>query len=279
MLKSRKRLVIILSIIAAIFVLVVLTSALFSLKNVEVVYSSVASENSVVEGYKKDEIIKTGEFAYGKNILFLNYKNNIAKIEKAYPFAKVVKVERKFPNKAIIHIVERQPVFKVQVGSTYYCLDSDLKILSDNVNFSSNLINFPTLLNFTIPDGKRAGDQLSNAHITSVMADIFAGVMGKQSNISITSLKSINISNNEVTGEQEITIINNNDEVKIILEGSQNISAKIVCAYEVYNTKVQNSGLSEEDLKNTTITVSSGYNMGDSESDGTFKVTVNGIKK
>ena len=45
MLKSRKRLVIILSIIAAIFVLVVLTSALFSLKNVEVVYSSVASEN------------------------------------------------------------------------------------------------------------------------------------------------------------------------------------------------------------------------------------------
>ena len=111
------------------------------------------------------------------------------------------------------------------------------------------------------------------------MADIFAGVMGKQSNISITSLKSINISTNEVTGEQEITIINNNDEVKIILEGSQNISAKIVCAYEVYNTKVQNSGLSEEDLKNTTITVSSGYNMGDSESDGTFKVTVNGIKK
>lgn len=81
--------------------------------------------------YDYDGIIESGEFDYGKNILFVDFDENLRKIEKKYPYVKVINIERKFPNYAVINLKERIPAGRLVSNNGYYCVDEDLKILNN----------------------------------------------------------------------------------------------------------------------------------------------------
>lgn len=126
--KKRKRIIILSSVLLAVVLIVILSSTLFALSSVGVEYRTTTAYLNL---YSTEDIVDAGEFKIGKNIFFVDFDESIEKIEKEFPYAKVVNIERKFPNNAIIHITERVPVVKYY-RSTLECvvLDNELKVLN-----------------------------------------------------------------------------------------------------------------------------------------------------
>ena len=131
--KRRKKILIILSIVGLSLIAVCAIFALmFRLKTVSVEFRSRAV-NTNLPAEIQNRVFETGEFDVGKNIIFMNFDDNIAKIEKSNPFVKVEQIIRRFPNKVTIYISERVPKYRVKEDSkqtnNWYILDEDFKIL------------------------------------------------------------------------------------------------------------------------------------------------------
>ena len=126
--KKRKRIIILSSVLLAVVLIVILSSTLFALSSVGVEYRTTTAYLNL---YSTEEIVKAGDFKIGKNIFFVDFDESIEKIEKKFPYVKVVNVERKFPDMAIVHISERVPVVRYY-RSALECvvLDNELKILN-----------------------------------------------------------------------------------------------------------------------------------------------------
>ncbi len=131
--KRRKKILIILGIVGLSLIALCTVFALtFRLKTVNVEFRSRAV-NTNLPAEIQNRVFETGEFDVGKNIIFMNFDDNIAKIEKSNPFVKVEQIIRRFPNKVTIYISERIPKYRVKEDSretnNWYILDEDFKIL------------------------------------------------------------------------------------------------------------------------------------------------------
>ncbi len=122
----KKKLVIILSALGGVVaVFVILCFTLFSLKTVEVDFRT---STAVLTG-QAQEIVESGEFGYGGSVLFMGKKNPTAKIEKSFPYIKVINIETVFPSKYVIHVSERQQVYALELNEKVYICDEDFKVL------------------------------------------------------------------------------------------------------------------------------------------------------
>lgn len=131
--KRKKRIVIFSVIVGSFVLLILLSSAIFSFKAVSV---ECRTSTMYLSSLDYEGMINAGEFRYGKNILFIDFEENAEKIEKKYPYVKVLNIERKFPNYAVVNIKERIPAGRIASNSGFYCLDEELKVLN-NVSKSS----------------------------------------------------------------------------------------------------------------------------------------------
>ncbi len=138
----KKKLLIILSAIGGVVaVFVILCFTLFSLKTVEVDFRT---STTVLTG-QAQEIVESGEFGYGGSVLFMGKRNPIAKIEKTFPYIKVINIETVFPSKYIIHASERQQVYALELNDKTYICDEDFKVLEIHDGKSEDLEKKPIL--------------------------------------------------------------------------------------------------------------------------------------
>ena len=127
-LKKHKKTVVFASVILVLLItLVILMFTLFSLKNVEVKMHTEFKNISV----EVQEEIKS-EIDLGGTVLFKNKDEFVKNIEKKYPYVKVINIETIFPDKFVIHLAERQPIYSISSGGNEYILDSELKVLNIN---------------------------------------------------------------------------------------------------------------------------------------------------
>ena len=87
MLKSKRRLITVFVILGVFASLLILGSALFSIREITVEFYSYGDE---LKTYNKEQILVVGDFPYGKNILFEKFDKNKANIEQNFPYAKVL---------------------------------------------------------------------------------------------------------------------------------------------------------------------------------------------
>ena len=124
-LRKHKKLIIILSVVVALLItLIVLMFTLFSLKNVEIEFET---GNKIITNEMQNQIIN--EIDLGGTVFFKNKDDMTSKIEKKYPYAKVVNIETIMPNKFVIHMAERQETYAISSLNRTCYLDSELKIL------------------------------------------------------------------------------------------------------------------------------------------------------
>jgi hypothetical protein len=126
-LKKYKKFVIIFSIIFVILLtIIILIFTLFSLKNVSL---DLKTETNILNEEMQQEIIDTVNNEYIPTVLFVDKQGLISKLEKQFPYLKIVNIETKIPSEFVIHCVEREEFYAIQSeGKTYY-LDEELKIL------------------------------------------------------------------------------------------------------------------------------------------------------
>ena len=143
--RKHKKATIICSIVfVLLIILVVLMFTVFLLKDVKVELKT-GTEHLTQEVVSEieNEALKTGG-----SVLFLGKEKLISRLEKQFPYLKIVNIETQIPNKLIIHVAEREELFAVNSGEKSYFLDEEFKILRvENSNYSKQE-NGAVLLSF-----------------------------------------------------------------------------------------------------------------------------------
>lgn len=266
--KRRKKILIIFGIVGlSLILLSVIFSLTFRLKTVDVEFRSRAvNTNLPVEIQEK--VFETGEFDIGKNIVFMNFDNNIANIEKSNPFVKVEQIIRRFPNKVTIYISERIPKYRVKESSAetnnWYILDEDFKIL-DKVSeddlitkkVSGNLTYFKQtteILKETMTlKSAIIGEFVTEAEeIKNFMTAISSGAYAKTKDPTV--IRSVNYS--MVNNQFEIVIRNqgldNEEGCMLLISGEADLYEKVLAGVVVYlsNNEENTPGVIIEIYKN-----------------------------
>lgn len=122
---KNKRLVVILSVLAFVTVLIVLSSTVFTLQKVSINWMTTKDE---LVGIADDSI--SDNVSTGVNIFLVNKEDITKTLEKKFPYLRVVGIETKFPNKIVVHSAERESLFAVKVNDgndNYYYMIIDEK--------------------------------------------------------------------------------------------------------------------------------------------------------
>lgn len=130
---KKKKLIISLSVVfGCIVLMLILFWTLFGLSKVVVAFDSTTIN---LTNLSKEEIVLAGKFDKGESVLFAGkekYAKNIqqyAAQDKRFAYIKVVNIETVFPNKYVVHIVEREELFGIEYGEQYLICDRDLRVL------------------------------------------------------------------------------------------------------------------------------------------------------
>ena len=130
---KKKKLIISLSVVfGCIALMLILFWTMFGLSKVVV---SIDSTTINLKGLSQEEIVDAGKFDKGESVLFAGKEKYVKNIEqfaaedKRFAYVKVVNIETVFPNKYVVHIVEREELYAIQHGEQYLICDRDLRVL------------------------------------------------------------------------------------------------------------------------------------------------------
>jgi hypothetical protein len=235
-----KRLIIILSVLIFLTVLIVINSTLFTLQSVSINWLTSKYQLQNVKDYDIIDDIKLGQS------IFLVKKNEIsAKLEKSYPYLRVVSIETKFPNKLIVHSAERESLYAVKLSDREFAvLDEKGKVLALNngsifEGSEADLGTRPIQLNFhslsiRVEDFV-VGENVKSSYISELLTSLSRSF--RESSYSPTTSKGVVRSIDIVSqGEtSEISIKTRNGMVLTINEVEQYTTDKLLLAFERYN--------------------------------------------
>lgn len=229
-----KRLVILLSIFFFIVLVILLSSTVFSFQEAQVNFLS--TTNYLVN---EKTILDSAHFEYGESIFFIDREEYIENLELNNPYIKVISLELVFPNKVVIHAIERNEVFAFKLSdNTYVICDEELKVLAVKqvfVNTTSNAI-LVSLQNLVPVEDAVVGTVLTLPTTYSNIIKNFI-VFSKEWDSDLLNLRG-NIERIELNYEEENNLrIEMRQGVEIIvLDSNLNLSNKLQLSYSVYDS-------------------------------------------
>ena len=122
---TKKRLIATLIAVLLIIIIGVLAGVVFVVRDVEI---QIDDEHLLNPEITKEDIIEKTNIQEGKSIFSISESKIVSNIESEFPTIRVRGVERVFPNKIIIHLVERVPLIaiKFQGLDEYLILDNNM---------------------------------------------------------------------------------------------------------------------------------------------------------
>jgi hypothetical protein len=230
---KNKRLAIFLIILVFLALVVVLSSAVFSLSSVETNFLSTTNVLSNCE----DAIVESGNFKFGENIFFSSKSKYIQNLEKANPYLRVVSLETVFPNKFVINAVERNETYVIKLANNKYAkTDENLKILSISSVFQNSTSNG------IVVDGSDLANQtdLTAGDFFKVEDNYLTTIFNcfREWNLSYSAIKS-KIESIELgyNGDSNRLLVNMRSGVQIIVRNAkQGLSDKLNLAFSIYDT-------------------------------------------
>lgn len=129
-LKRKKRIIVLLItilLLSILFIVLLTQTTFFHVKEIEV------NGNFFIE---KDKVLTASGINNGENIFRLSI-DDIEDNLLRHPYIKQVKIDRKFPNKVMINLVERKETLVYEMNGTYIIMDNEgyvLNILSEFKN-------------------------------------------------------------------------------------------------------------------------------------------------
>ena len=143
-----KRLMIVFICLAVLVLIVVCGAIVFTVKHIDVL---VAGDNQNID---KAQIVTSSGIKNGISIFTLDEQVITKNIEKNVPYAKVVDVERAFPNKIRISVQYRQPLLAITLKNTNKMLivDDEFKVLEVVDNLSNHRVLKPNGIELEVPN-------------------------------------------------------------------------------------------------------------------------------
>lgn len=147
-----------------IFIFVVFLITMFLLKS-----SFFNIDNVLVRGNKKltrEEIVNSSALNHKENIFRANLKESKKKIREL-PYIEDVKIDRKYPNKVEIEVVERKALFLIQKASKFLKVDEQGFFLEE---IEENEENFPVFTGLNV-DKFNLGDNVFSLGLSNVIIE------------------------------------------------------------------------------------------------------------
>ena len=139
--KTHKKLTIILSVIFLLIITsIILIFTLFSLKEISLNFKT--ETQHITEEMQSDiinEIRKEGI----STVLFTDKSKLIKRLEKEFPYIKIINIETVIPSTFVIHCIEREELYAIESQDKIFYLDEDLKVLKigeDILTDQSNVV-------------------------------------------------------------------------------------------------------------------------------------------
>lgn len=263
--KTKKRLIIIGVILGVFVALGLFFGLIFNVKSVEVDF---ATSTNRVESYQKEDVLKASGIKKGSNLLFANYSNNINKLEKEFPFARF-EVVRTFPNRVIIYIYERKPVFRVEDDAGFWQIYDEhlkcLEIVSKMKISENNNDKQPIIKGVNLDLCEKEGEFINNPDFENTIDQILDGVYGvERTDISI--LSSITFKTNTELNQEyiEFKIGLDNEGTKVestlvVLNSKYNLTEKVAEGVYIYLSEVSNNPIYVGKLDDVVIRVAGNF--------------------
>ena len=234
--KKNKRLAIFLTIFVVLALLIVLSSAIFSLDSVSIKFYNDLYQ---LEGEEKN-IISSANFRYGENVFLANKSEYIETLEKQNPYLRVLNIETIFPNKYVINAVERQETYCFKAENNYVITDERLKVLTKQKEFTNSTSNAIEVTSSGLEGiNKQVGEILSNddtyLQIMNCMREwqktpTYADVKAKIKTIQIDFVDGVNTQNGNIM----LTMWNN---VELLIRNAKNkMSDKFNVAFSAFDS-------------------------------------------
>lgn len=238
---QNRRLILLMSILSFIVLIVVLSSTVFSFTDAEITFLSTVNVLN-----NNEEIIETANFDYGENIFFVDKDKYIESLEINNPYLRVISLETVFPNRLIIHAVERNEFYAFKLSNNEYVItDQFLKILEVKTEFVNSNSNGIRVFNYEIdidPVDAVLGTTLKLATTYVNLLNNFAyNSQEWDSDIAILrgNIESVELSyeaNPAIDSYDDILITMRQGLSIIVRDASENLSQKLQAAYSVYDS-------------------------------------------
>lgn len=235
---KNKKLIVFLSILAFLTVLIVLNSTLFTLQKININWLTTKYELDSIKDYEiTDEIDK------GESIFLVNKTNITSKLEKDYPYLRVVSIESKFPNKLVIHSAERESLFAVKLSDNEYAVIDELgkvlKISTSSIFVGSDLGAKPIKVSFSSlslnPSDFVVGEQIKLDSVENLLINLAYTL--RESNYTPTTSKGVFLNIDVISmGEScEINFQTRNGMILCIKDAENYTTDKFLLGLERYN--------------------------------------------
>lgn len=258
MAKSRKRLIIVCSIIGIFIAFGIIFGALFSVRRISVDFASAINRFDTSTAFKNSVIEESG-VTKGKSIVFTNFDKVEKTLEKKFPYGKF-HIVRNFPNKIIIYIYEREPAFRVQDSKgDWHIYDESLKLLQivANTNLDDEFLNLPippAVSGIDLNLCEKEGEVMKESNFKAKYSSILDGVYGAEES-PIHIMSDIVFSNDLDDGTNIVTFTLANSGTKIIVKGDNNFEEKIAKAVYIYLKEIREDNYYSSILDEVEITI------------------------
>jgi len=158
--KSKKILIWLCSIVGCLCLIITLCFTLFKVRNVSFNFKN---ETTLFQSdLKQKEMIESAEINYSIPVFAVNKKQIIKNLESKNHYLKVINIETRFPNKLVLHCIEREEMYCIKSDEMYFICDSEFKILSKTKTVSTQQGHAINLTGTKIVDSSlQAGEFLS----------------------------------------------------------------------------------------------------------------------
>ncbi len=234
-----KRLLIFIGIAAALLVLVICLSAIFTVKDAWVNCHNF--DGTPTDASKAPTINQILEKTKGKNIIFLNKEKTLAQLQTDDWHA--VAMVKHFPNKITVHFVKRALAVKIVSGGQDIYIDSKGYVMdkpenASCVDITSAFGNVVNVANCQVNQPLTFTTEQSNAKLKQVLDVIISLWCCK---IEMTNIPAVIGSQDVFAYDGEDLLINMQSGAKIVVKApSDNLHERLVDAFSVYYNAEKN---------------------------------------
>lgn len=167
--KKKKLIAGVISVAVIIGLAFLLAYTFFALREIEVDFRTSKTNFSA----SNEEIVKSSGIETGGTVFFRNKQEYADNIEEEYAYLNVINIETVFPNKFVIHVVERQEVYAVRGEDYFYICDEELRVLRTTENFVSDQTNAMLLTGKFSLENLKVGEYISEIDNPMIYQSLF----------------------------------------------------------------------------------------------------------
>ena len=133
------KIAIIVSVLAVITLLVVLSSTVFAVSSARIIWYN--TPTGTLASLTNEKVLENSKIS-GQSVFILDRKKAINSLESKYPRMRVIDIEVTWPNNINVHAIERQEVYAIKLNDSKYAItDEYFKILEIRNNYLSTQTN------------------------------------------------------------------------------------------------------------------------------------------